>query len=341
MICLGIESTAHTFGISVVRDEDKKVLSNVINAFKTEGGEGGMIPVKVAEHHIDVLEETLKAALEKAGIKIEDVDLIAFSQGPGIGHCLRIGAGAARSLSLLLKKPLIGVNHCIAHLEIGRFLTKADDPVLLYASGANTQVIAYEAGKYRVFGETLDLGIGNFLDSFGRELGLGFPAGPKIESLAKEGKKYVKLPYSVKGMDIALGGIETNLREKMKKMSRASDDKGATGEYSKEDLCFSVQETTFAMLVEVAERAMAHTGKNQLLLGGGVACNKRLQEMCMIMCRERGAESFVLENQYFVDNAAMIAICGLEMFKAGMKTAVEESGIRPYERTDDVSVEWR
>jgi len=330
MICLGIESTAHTFGVSIVRDEDKKVLSNVINAFKTEGGEGGMIPVKVAEHHIDVLEDTLKAALEKAGIKIEDVDLIAFSQGPGIGHCLRIGVGFARSLSLLLKKPLIGVNHCIAHLEIGRFLTKANDPVLLYASGANTQVIAYDAGKYRVFGETLDLGIGNFLDSFGRELGLGFPAGPKIEILAKEGKHYIKLPYSVKGMDIALGGMETNLREKMRK-----------GVFSKEDLCFSVQETTFAMLVEVAERAMAHTGKSQLLLGGGVACNKRLQEMCRIMCRERGAECFVLENQFFIDNAAMIAICGLEMHKAGMKTAIEGSEIRPYERTDDVEVEWR
>lgn len=388
MICLGIESTAHTFGISVVRDDDnsepslepvltlkreasrrskgltvrwdenartkvqdlkpcershKKVLSNVINAFKTEGGEGGMIPVKVAEHHIDVLEETIRAALDKAGIKIEEVDLIAFSQGPGIGHCLRVGAGAARSLSLLIRKPLIGVNHCIAHLEIGRFLTKADDPVLLYASGANTQVIAYEAGKYRVFGETLDLGIGNFLDSFGRELGLGFPAGPKIEALAKEGKHYIKLPYSVKGMDIALGGIETNLREKMKNMNPADgeDGKGVTGGYSKEDLCFSVQETTFAMLVEVAERAMAHTGKSQLLLGGGVACNKRLQKMCRIMCQERGAESFVLENQFFVDNAAMIAIAGLEMFKAGMKTAVEEAEIRPYERTDDVSVKWR
>jgi glycoprotease/Kae1 family metallohydrolase len=231
---------------------------------------------------------------------------------------------------LLLKKPLIGVNHCIAHLEIGRALTQAKDPVLLYVSGANTQVIAYEAGKYRVFGETLDIGVGNFIDSFARELEFGFPGGPKIEEFAKQGKKYIALPYSVKGMDISLGGLQTNLSKKIK-----------SREYSKEDLCFSVQETVFAMLVEVAERAMAHTGKTELLLGGGVACNKRLQEMARVMCDERKAKSFVLENQFFVDNAAMIAICGLEMHKSGMSTKVEEANIRPYERTDDVDVKWR
>jgi len=328
MICLGIESTAHTFGISIVDDEGKKVLSNIINAYKTESG--GIIPVKVAEHHIDILDDALKQALGKAGIKLKDIDLIAFSQGPGIGHCLRIGAGFARSLALLLKKPLIGVNHCIAHLEVGRFLTQAQDPVLLYASGANTQVIAYEAGKYRVFGETLDIGVGNFLDTFAREMQLGFPGGPKIEEYARQGKKYIKLPYSVKGMDISLGGMQTNLANKM-----------ASKEYSKEDLCYSVQETVFAMLVEVTERAMAHTGKDELLLGGGVACNKRLQEMARIMTEERGAKLFLLENQFFIDNAAMIAICGLEMHKAGMSTKVEEAGIRPYERTDDVEVKWR
>jgi universal protein Kae1 len=330
VICLGIESTAHTFGVSIVRSEDKKVLSNVINAFKTEDGSGGMIPSKVADHHVEVCDFVVNDALKKAGITFDNIDLIAFSQGPGIGHCLRIGAAVAKSLSIILNKPLIGVNHCIAHLEIGRFLTEAKDPVLLYASGANTQIIAYEGEKYRVFGETLDVGIGNFLDTFGRDLGLGFPAGPKIETLAKEGKKYVKLPYSVKGMDISLAGIETKLKEMIKEKK-----------HSHEDLCFSIQETTFAMLVEVAERAMAHTDKKELLLGGGVACNKRLQEMCRIMCEERGAKSFVLENQFFVDNAAMIAIAGIEMFNSGMTTEVEEASIRPYERTDDVDVRWR
>jgi N6-L-threonylcarbamoyladenine synthase len=328
MICLGIESTAHTFGVAIIDSNGKKILANIIFAYKT--GSGGLVPAKVAEHHVEVLNEAVSKALEKANIKAEDIDLIAYSQGPGIGHALRIGAAFARSLALLLRKPLVGVNHCIAHLEIGRFLTKAKDPVLLYVSGANTQVIAYEAGKYRVFGETLDIGVGNFIDTFARELSLGFPGGPIIEQLASKGKKYVKLPYSVKGMDVSLGGLQTNLSHKIK-----------SGQFSKEDLCFSMQETVFAMLVEVAERAMAHTGKKELLLGGGVACNKRLQEMCSVMCNERKAESFALENQFLVDNAAMIAICGLEMHKAGMVTKVEEATIRPNERTDDVAVKWR
>jgi universal protein Kae1 len=330
MICIGVESTAHTFGVAIVDGKNKKTLSNVIKAFKTPDGEGGMIPSKVADHHVETCQEAIELAFEKAGVKPEQVDLVAFSQGPGIGHCLRVGAGAARSIALILKKPLIGVNHCIAHLEVGRFLTPAKDPVLLYASGANTQVIAYEAGKYRVFGETLDVGIGNFIDSFARELGLGFPGGPKVEQLALNGKKLIKLPYSVKGMDISLGGLNTNLKDKIK-----------SKEYTNEDLCFSVQETTFAMLVEVAERAMAHTDKKELVLGGGVACNKRLQEMCRLMCEERGAKCYFLENQYYVDNAAMIAMAGIEMHMSGRKTEIEKSEIRPNERTDDVAVTWR
>ena len=105
--------------------------------------------------------------------------------------------------------PIVGVNHCIAHLEIGRIKTEAKDPVLLYASGGNTQVIAFANGRYRIFGETLDIGIGNMFDKLGREIGLGYYAGPKIEKAAKEGSKLLDLPYSVKGMDMAFSGILT------------------------------------------------------------------------------------------------------------------------------------
>ena len=327
MIVLGIESTAHTFSVSIINGKEKKVLSNVIKGFTTESG--GMIPSKVADHHVDNFDSILKESLKKANIKLKDVELISFSQGPGMGHSLRIGAFVAKNLSLKLKKPLIGVNHCIAHLEIGRMLTAAKDPVLLYASGANTQIIAYEAGKYRVFGETLDNGIGNFIDSFARELGLGFPGGPKVYELSLLGKNYIELPYVVKGMDVSFGGLLTNLKQKLQQG------------HSKEDLCYSVQETVYAMLIEVAERAMAHTGKTELLLGGGVACNKRLQAMAKEMCDARGAKCFTLENQFNVDNAAMIAWLGYVMYNAGNKTTLSNSQIRPYERTDDVKVNWR
>lgn len=327
MICLGIESTAHTFGAGIATDKGK-VLANVIDAFRTKTG--GIVPAKAAEHHVDVCGKVVGEALKKAKLSMKDIDLIAFSQSPGLGHTLRIGATAARALSLINSIPMIGVNHCIAHLEIGRMLTDAKDPVLLYVSGANTQVIAYDAGKYRVFGESIDGGVGNFLDSFARELGLGFPGGPKIAELAKKGKNFVELPYVVKGMDVSLGGLLTNLKQKLK-----------SGKYKKEDLAYSLQETVFAMLLEVSERAMAHCGKDELLLGGGVACNRRLQEMAKTMCKERGSKCCILPDEFNVDNGAMIAWLGIVMRKAGMTTPVEKSEIKPYERTDDVEVKWR
>jgi N6-L-threonylcarbamoyladenine synthase len=323
-ICLGIESTAHTIGFGLVTF-DGKVLANVNKGFVTDSG--GMIPFQVAEHHVKVFDELLDKALVEADVKLQDVSLISFSQSPGIGHCLRIGAMIARSISAIYDIPIVGINHCIAHLEIGRLLTDAKDPILLYASGANTQVIAYEGGKYRIFGETLDIGIGNFFDTFARELGLGFPCGPKVRNAAVGGKM-IELPYCVKGMDIVLGGLLTNLKQKI-------------GKFPENDLCYSTQETAFAMLVEVAERAMAHCGKNELLLGGGVACDDRLQEMCKDMCEARGAKLFVPARQFLVDNAAMIAWQGVIEFKSGTKMKVSDCVIKPYLRTDEIVVNWR
>ncbi|MFH1506042.1 MAG: bifunctional N(6)-L-threonylcarbamoyladenine synthase/serine/threonine protein kinase [archaeon] len=325
MIVLGIESTAHTFGVAVLKDN--KVLCNEKSVYTTESG--GIIPVKLVDHHVKDCDKVLENALKKAKINPQDIDLIAFSQGPGMGHALRVGAIMARTMSMILNKPMVGVNHCIAHLEVGKLATECKDPVLLYASGANTQIIAFDAGKYRIFGETLDNGVGNFIDSFARDIDLGFPGGPLIEKLALKGKKFIELPYVVKGMDVSFGGLQTNLRQKIR-----------SGKFKKEDLCYSMQETTFAMLLEVSERAMAHCDKKELLLGGGVACNKRLQEMAHKMCEERGAKCFVPENQFLVDNAGMIAFTGMIMFKAGNKLPVSKSQIRPYERTDDVDVNW-
>ena len=327
IMCLGIESTAHTFGVAVV-DGNGKVLSNVKKSFTTKSG--GMIPHKVAMHHVENCDSIISEALKQSNKKLKDITLISYSASPGIGHCLKIGAMAARSLALRQKIPILGVNHCIAHLEIGRLLTPAKDPILLYASGANTQIIAYEGQKYRIFGETLDTGIGNFLDTFARELGVGFPGGPIIEGLAAKGKNFIELPYTLKGMDVSFGGLLTNLKEKIK-----------SGLYSNEDLAYSAQETVFAMLVEVSERALAHTEKKELLLGGGVACNKRLQEMAEIMCRERGAKCYVLQNQFNVDNAAMIAWLGILEYTHGIRLDIEHAGIDPYLRTDQVKVVWR
>jgi len=325
---LGIESTAHTFGVGVVKGG--KVLSNCKRSFITADGEGGMIPLDVAKHHSEIKGEVYSEALAGAGVNEGNIDAIAFSQGPGLAPCLLEGMKFAKELSSKLGKPIVGVNHCVAHLEIGR-LTGATDPVMLYASGANTQVIAYSSGKYRVFGETLDIGVGNFIDNFGRHAGLGFPAGPKVQELAAKGETYVELPYKVKGMDVAFSGILTNLQQKI-------DSK----KYKIEDLAFSLQETVFAMLVETAERALAHTGKIELLLGGGVACNSRFQEMCKIMCAERGAKFFCPEIPLLVDNAGMIAYLGEIMFDSGVSEKnINKVDINAKERTDDVGVSWK
>jgi len=326
MIILGIESTAHTFGVGIVTDK-KEVLANERSLFSTE--EGGMIPAEVAEHHVKNFHEILENALKKAKLSIKNIDLISYSQSPGMGNCLRIGCMVAKSLAKNYDIPIIGVNHCIAHLEIGKMQTKAKDPVLLYASGANTQIIAYDSGKYRIFGETLDIGIGNFLDAFARHLGLGFPGGPKLYELSLKAKNLVELPYVVKGMDVSFGGILTNLKQKFD-----------SGKYSKEDLAFSAQETTFAMLLEVSERALAHCNKKELLLGGGVASSKRLQEMAKKMCEERGAKCYSLPVEFNVDNGAMIAWLGYLEYTAGKRMKISECDIKPYLRTDEIEVFW-
>jgi N6-L-threonylcarbamoyladenine synthase/N6-L-threonylcarbamoyladenine synthase/protein kinase Bud32 len=330
MICLGIEGTAHSIGVGIVNEVNEKceIFSNLIKIYRPD--KGGIHPREAANHHAEYIADLIKESVENANVNFSDIDLISFSKGPGLGPCLRTAATAARALSLSLKKPIIGVNHCVAHLEIGRgTLVNCSDPVLLYTSGANTQVIAFAEGKYRVFGETLDIGIGNCLDKFGRTVGFEFPSGPKVEKLATNGKKYLDLPYSIKGMDIAFSGLLTSAEQYY-----CNDEK-------LEDICYSIQETTFAALTEVTERAMAHTEKDEVLLGGGVAANKRLRNMVEIMANERGASFFVPTKDLCIDNGAMIAWLGVLMNNSGIRMNIEDSLINQRFRTDMVDVTWR
>jgi universal protein Kae1 len=329
MLCLGIEGTAHSLGIGIVEAENDrcKLITNLIKMYAPE--KGGIHPREAANHHAEWLPVLIQQALDKASLQAKELDLIGFSQGPGLGPCLRTVATGARALALSLKKPILGVNHCIAHMEIGRATTRTKDPVLLYVSGANTQVIAFAEGRYRVFGETLDIGLGNLLDKFAREFDLAFPGGPRVEQLASGGKKYLPLPYLVKGMDVAFSGILTASYKLVKKGERV------------EDVAYSLQETAFAMLTEVTERAMAHLEKREVLLGGGVVCNQRLREMVSIMAKERGARAFVPKKELCVDNGAMIAWLALLMHLAGLKQKISETTINQRFRTDQVGVKWR
>ena len=322
MYVLGIESTAHTFGVGIVKDGE--ILANEKDAYKPETG--GIIPIDAAKHHYALAAEITDRALKRAGILLNDIDLFAYSQGPGLLPCLKAGWLVTKFLAEKFKKKIVGVNHCVAHIEIARRVTGLEDPIMLYVSGGNTQIVTYDKGncKYVVFGETQDIGVGNLLDKTGRRFGLPFPAGPKIEELAKLGKKYITLPYSIKGMDVSFSGMETFLSK-------------IVAEQKVEDVCFSLQETAFSMLIEASERAMAYCKKDSLVIAGGVAANTRLNEMGKIMCGERGAKFEFMKREYAGDNGAMVAYTGYLMKN------YEQTDLRPKPnfRTDSVEILYR
>jgi len=322
MKALGIEGTAWSLSVAVVDERDVIVMVNDPYIPK----EGGIHPREASQHHSERLPDVLAKVFE--AVNPSEIDLVAFSQGPGMGPCLRVVATAARLLAVKLGVPLIGVNHCLAHVEVGKWKTKAKNPVALYVSGGNSQVIARRGDRYRVFGETLDIGIGNALDKLARYMGLKHPGGPKIEELAKRGKNYYPLPYVVKGMDFSFSGMVTAAQKLY--------DSGVRPE----DIAFSFQETAFAMLTEVTERALAYLGLNEVLLVGGVGANERLQEMLRTMCEDRGAKFYMPPKELMGDNGAMIAYTGLLMYKHGYEMPIEKSYVKPDFRIEEVEIRW-
>lgn len=334
LIALGIEGSANKIGVGIVR-EDGEILSNPRHTYITPAGQG-FLPRETALHHQEWAVKLVQQALEEADILPSQISCIAFTKGPGMGGPLVTCAVVARMLSQLWGVPIIGVNHCVGHIEMGRVVTGAQDPVVLYVSGGNTQVIAYADRRYRIFGETIDMAVGNCLDRFARLLNLPNDPAPgyNIEQLAKQGKKLIELPYVVKGMDVSFSGV-------LSYIEGAANDLIAKGEATPADLCFSLQETIFAMLVEITERAMAHVGTHDVLIVGGVGCNVRLQDMMQVMVDERGGKLYSTDDRYCIDNGAMIAWPGLLAFKQGQVMELEETTCTQRYRTDEVLVTWR
>jgi len=326
LTCLGIEGTAHSFGAALVTN-DGTIHSNLWDMLEPESG--GIHPREASQHHAQIGPELIKKAIKQGGIHPDDIDLVAFSQGPGLGPCLRTTATIARSLALTLSVPLVGVNHCIAHIEIGRMESNFVDPVTVYVSGGNSQIIAYAGKRYRTFGETLDIAIGNMLDTFGRYVGMPFPAGPRVEIEARQGSNYHTLPYSVKGMDFSYSGMLT--------AAQRLYDEGTP----LPALCYSIQETAFGMIAEVAERAIAHTGKKELLLTGGVARNDRLSQMLAGLAKRHDSSYHRVSPSLAGDQGAMIAWTGILQYEHGNQLAIEDSTVIPKWRTDEQKISWR
>ena len=323
MRVLGIESTAHTFGAGVYDSQANRMLANA-KAFYKPVNEG-IVPRKAADHHGENFLPVLSRALATAGIKLRDVDLFSFSQGPGIGQCLRVSCAGAKYLASKYGKPIVGVNHCAAHLEISRGMLSMRDPLYVYVSGANTQLIVgngKNSPKYSVLGETLDMGLGNLFDVFAREADFAYPHGSEVARLAQEGK-YFPLPYTVKGMNFAFAGLLTSAKR-------------AVGTQKTEDICHSLMETSFAELCEAAERALCLTGKKEVTVCGGVAQNPRFCCMLSQVAKEHGARFGVVAPQYNADNGAMIAYAALGEWEAGRREGIKDLKPDGYWRIDEV-----
>jgi N6-L-threonylcarbamoyladenine synthase len=343
MIAIGFEGSANKIGIGIIQHEGDQVnvLANVRKTYITPPGTG-FLPKDTALHHRQVILGLVKDALRDANISAQAIDCICFTKGPGMYPPLTSVAIVARTLSLLWKKPLVGVNHCVGHIEMGRMITGAENPIVLYVSGGNTQVIAYSEKRYRIFGEAIDIAVGNCLDRFARIISLPNDPSPgyNIEQAAKKysylirGKKFIELPYGVKGMDVSFSGILSYIEQ-------VAQTDLANGKCNKEDLCFSLQETVFAMLVEITERAMAHVGSNEVMIVGGVGCNVRLQEMMSQMAKQRGGHVFATDDRFCIDNGLMIAQAGILSYKTGHITNLEDTQCTQRFRTDEVYVAWR
>jgi glycoprotease/Kae1 family metallohydrolase len=341
VICLGIESTAHTLGVGICelagRGKAIRVLANEKSMYRPPAGQG-ILPRAAADHHGENFHPVLSRALATAGVKARDVDLFSFSRGPGIGQCLRVSCAGAKYLASKYKKPIVGVNHCAAHLEISRGLLSMLDPLYVYVSGANTQLIVGNqasarrrmpaagvgmgAPSYSVLGETLDMGLGNLFDVFAREAGFAYPHGSEVARLAQTGK-YFPLPYTVKGMNFAFAGLLTSaVREVGKKKT--------------DDICHSLMETAFAELCEAAERALCLTGKKEVTVCGGVAQNARFCEMLSLVAAEHGARFGAVASEYNADNGAMIAYTGILEHARGKKESMRSLAPNGYWRIDEV-----
>ncbi|KGU29476.1 glycoprotease/Kae1 family metallohydrolase [Candida albicans P78042] len=354
-LALGLEGSANKLGVGVIKHNKgplsstnrAEVLSNIRDTYITPPGEG-FLPRDTARHHRNWVVRIIKQALATAKIAGKDIDVICFTQGPGMGAPLQSVIIAARTLAQLWNIPIVGVNHCVGHIEMGREITGAENPVVLYVSGGNTQVIAYSKQRYRIFGETLDIAIGNCLDRFARTLKIPNEPAPgyNIEQMAKKGKHLVPLPYTVKGMDLSMSGIlaaiDSIAKEMFGKQQKKLIDEESGEPITAEDLCFSLQETLFSMLVEITERALAHVDSNQVLIVGGVGSNQRLQEMMKLMIQDRkNGQIYATDERFCIDNGIMIAHAGLLSYRTGQTNQLNNTVCTQRFRTDEVFVKWR
>ncbi len=326
MAVIGIESSAHTLGIGIV--ENGKVLANAKAMFPIS--DKGIIPMKVADFHAKNVYKLMQNALTSANMTENDIEAIGYTKGPGIGPCLDVARVAAVSFSLIHNVPIFPVNHAVAHVEIAKAQSNFSNPLALYVSGGNSQIVALSGDKkrhYHVYGETFDIGIGNMLDSFAKAIGLKPAWGSSVAKLAENGR-YIPMPYTVKGMDFTFTGLLTNAIK-------------LAASHNKRDVAFSLQETAFSMVCEAVERALMLLGSKELVVAGGVAQSSRLKEMLASVAKEHLVKFGFASDEYNADNGAMIAYVAEKMMHSGMHFSASQCTVNQKYRIDKVDIKWQ
>ncbi|MCQ2261566.1 MAG: tRNA (adenosine(37)-N6)-threonylcarbamoyltransferase complex transferase subunit TsaD [Bacteroidales bacterium] len=313
-IILSIESSCDDTSAAVLRDD--RILSNVIASQKVHEMYGGVVPELASRAHQQNIVPVVDAAIAKAGISKEEIDAIAFTRGPGLLGSLMVGVSFAKGLSLSLNKPLVEVNHLQAHV-LSHFIKKDDSSVVpqfpficLLVSGGHTQILLLKSHfDIEVLGSTIDDAAGEAIDKAAKIMDLGYPGGPIIDRLAKEGNPdaYHFATPNIPNYDYSFSGIKTSflyfVRDELAKDPNFIEN-------HKADLCASIQKTIVDFLLKKLEKAVCHTNVRQIAIAGGVSANSRLREGITQLGAKHHWDVFIPEFQFCTDNAAMVGIAG-------------------------------
>lgn len=320
IITLGIESSCDETSVAVVKN-GREVLSNVINSqIKIHEKFGGVVPEIASRNHVEAISDVTKEALKIANIKLEDVDHVACTYGPGLVGALLVGVSYAKGLSYALNKPLTQTNHIEGHIA-ANYITHKDlkPPFLcLVISGGHTHLVHIkDYNDFEILGKTRDDAIGEAFDKVARVIELGYPGGPKVDKLAKDGQANIDLPKThIDGLDFSFSGIKTaviNLHHKNPDVNKA-------------DLCASFEKTVTEILLENAEKALEQTGLKTIALAGGVSANSYIRNE-FLKLEKQGIKVYMPDLKLCTDNAAMIASAGYYNFIDGKSNSLDLNAI--------------
>ena len=321
ILTLGIESSCDETSVSVVKN-GREILSNIIDTqIPIHEKYGGVVPEIASRNHIEAISRVTKKALKEAKVNFDDIDIICPTYGPGLVGALLVGLSYGKALSYALNKPLVAVNHIQGHIAANYITYKDLKPPFLcmLISGGNTQIVyVKDYTEFEVLGKTRDDAIGEAFDKVARVVGLGYPGGPKVDKLAKEGKANIKLPktHFENSLDFSFSGIKTAV---------INVDHN-TSNINKADLCASFEKTVTEVLIENIKKAINQTGSTKLAIAGGVSANSYIRGE-ILKLESENLKIFMPDMKLCTDNAAMIASAGYYNFINGIKNELNLNAI--------------